>query len=339
MISLSVITAAIPKGRIELDFFVPESAWSGAFDRFEIWRSKGTAEGPYDQLHDTGAQPARLPVGAGPPPASPQTGPSIPLNGKQLTLLLNELTPLTITFAGSDPFTFAQAATAIVAQSAGLLNAYVLGPLLVVATVQAGLAAALRATGGNAAPLLGLPTVGLGAVAFGRDARIVLVSGQEDYGFVDPWGSPSYFYKTRFFSSQTSTVSQFSTPIQPLAAVGLSQASLVRCYVDLVDMQGNPAPNQEVLFYNQFNATQVENKVVTGGSLRFLTDVAGHAEALLPRGTQITVSIGGTPLARDVLVPTDPTIQSLNLLAASSGTNDLFDVQVPDLPYATRRTL
>jgi hypothetical protein len=78
---------------------------------------------------------------------------------------------------------------------------------------------------------------------------------------------------------------------------------------------------------------------VTGGSIRLLTDVTGHAEALLPRGTQVTISIGGTPLVRDILVPTDPTVESLNLLAASSGQNDLFDVQTPQIPYATRRTL
>jgi hypothetical protein len=339
MLVLSVTTAAVTKERFELDFFVPGSAWEGLFDRLEVWRSRGTDQGPYEQLHDTGAMPATLPIGAGPPPQTPQVGPPVALNGQTLTLLLNGRTPLTITFTGTDPWTFQEAAEAIVTQSQGQLNAYVLGSLLVVQTVQAGLAASLQVTGGNAAPLLGLRAQGPGSIAFGRDARIVLVYGQEDYGFVDPYGSPRYFYEARFFSSQNYTVSQFSRPFQGLPAVGLSAASLVRCYVDLVGLNGEPARAAELLVYNQFNGTQVEGKGVTGGQVRILTDVNGHGEILLPRGTQVTISIGGTPLARDILVPTDPTIESLNLLAASSGSNDLFDVQVPNIPYATRRTL
>jgi hypothetical protein len=339
MIVLSVNTSSVSNERFQLDFFIPGSSWIGTFDRLEVWRSRWTEQGPYEQLHDTGAMPATLPIGAGPPPSSPQAGPSVALVGTQLLFLVNERTPVTITFTGTDPLTFGQAATQIIAQSQNLLNAYVLGSLLVVQTVQVGLAASLRVTGGDAAPILGLPTHGSGSIAFGRDARIVLVSGQEEYGFVDPYGSPRYFYKARFFSSINFTVSQFSRPFQGLPAVGLSSASLCRCYVDLVSLKGDPAANQELLLYNQFNGTQVESKGVVGGSLKILTDVNGHAEALLPRGTLITVSIGGTPLVRDVLVPTDTTIESLNLLAASSGQNDVFDVQVPNIPYATRRTL
>jgi hypothetical protein len=339
MIILSVTVSELTNERFQLDFFVPEGSWEGNFDRLEVWRSRGTDQGPYEQLHDAGAVPARLPVGAGPPPSPSQTGPSIPLNGLLLQLLLDGKVPLTTTFSGSDPFTFAQAASQIQAQSQGLLTAYVLGPLLVVSTVEVGVKTSLACVGGDAAPLLGLPAAGAGSLAFGRDARIVLVRGQEEYGFVDPNGSPDFFYQARFFSSANSTVSQFSRPFQGTPTVGLSTASLCRCYVDLVDLTGNVLPNQEVLVYNRFSGLQAEGKVVTGGSLKLLTDASGHAEALLARGADVTVSIPGTALSRDVTVPTDPTVESVNLLATTTGQNDLFDVQVPNIPFAVRRTL
>jgi hypothetical protein len=339
LVILSVTVTELTNERFQLDFFVPEGSWEGNFDRLEVWRSRGTDQGPYEQLHDTGAMPAVLPIGAGPPPASPQTGPSIPLNGLLLQFLLDGKVPVNIIFSGTDPFTFAQAATQIQAQSQGLLVAYVLGPLLVVRTVEVGVKTSLACVGGDAAPLLGLPTSGAGSLAFGRDARIVLVRGQEEYGFVDPNGAPSFFYQARFFSSANQTVSQFSRPFQGTITAGLSTASLCRCYVDLVDMTGSVLPNQEVLIYNRFNGVQAESKAVTGGSLKLLTDSNGHAEALLARGADITVSIPGTALARDVTVPADPTIESLNLLASSSGTDDLFDVAIPNIPFAVRRTL
>jgi hypothetical protein len=261
------------------------------------------------------------------------------LVGKTLELLVDELSPVNVTFTGTDPLTFGQAATQIQAQSLGLLTAFVLGPALIVQTVEPGAKAILRCVGGDAAPLLGLSTDELGSLAFGRDARIVLISGQQDYGFVDPNGSPLFFYKTRFFNSVTRTVSAWSTPFHGLPRAGLSSAGLCRGYVDLVDMAGAPAAGQEVLVYNQFNGTQVENKTVVGGRTRLLTDACGHAELLLVRGANVTVAIGGTTIVRDVPIPTDPTIQSLNLLSSANGSNDVFSVAVPVIPYAVRRSL
>jgi hypothetical protein len=114
---------------------------------------------------------------------------------------------------------------------------------------------------------------------------------------------------------------------------------MVRCYVDLVTLTGAPNSNQEVLVYNQFNGTQVGFQSVTGGSVRMLTDASGHAELLLPRGLSVTVSIPGTALARDFVVPTDMAVQSVSMLDPSVSTDDLFTVQRPNLPAASRRSL
>lgn len=338
MLILRVSPTVVTKERFQLDFFVPGTSWEGLFDRLEVWRSRGTALGPYEPLHDTGAMPARLPLNSEDPPDVAATGPSVPLNGKLLQLLVDERIPINVTFSGTDPMTFAQAASQITAQSQNYLTAYVVGAVLVVQTVEVGLKTSLRVSGGDAAPLLGLSTSELGSLAFGRDARFVLTHGVEDYSLLDPNGSPEFFYEARFFNSQTFVVSQFSRPFQGRPLVGLPTSALCRCFVDLVDVNGEPATNQEVLVFGKFEGLQVGGKTITGGSLKLLTDEAGHAETLIPRGLHISVAIGGTTLVRDLDVPTDPAVESINMMGPS-GTNDVFTVQTPNIPYATRRSL
>lgn len=339
MLILRTAPTAQTRERFQLDFFVAQRSWERLFDRLEVWRSRGTAEGPYEPLHGASWTPARLPADvAGPPPSPPVTGPPVALAGTTLSFLVGpDGVPITITFAGSNPFTLGEAASQIQAQSNGLLTSFVIGNQLVVQTVQAGAAAVLRCTGGDAAPLLGLATREPLSLAFGLDARIVLVLGQEQYGFVDANGSPHFFYKARFYNDFTNTVSQYSAPFQGTTVSGLSAASLCRGYVRLVDLTGAPAEGQELLVYNEFNGTQVEGAGVTGGSIKLLTDEHGRAEVMLVRGTLVTIAIGGTPLVRDVPVPTDTTIESINLLSAAIGSNDVFTVQVPNVPFATLR--
>lgn len=340
MIRLRTPPTAATRERFQFDFFIDGASWQGSFDKVEVWRSRWTAGGPYEALHGDTWAPAQLPPGPlATPPSPAQAGPSQVLVGKAVSFLVDELTSVTVTFTGTDPTTFETAATQIAAQGGGLLAAFVLDGVLYVQTVEAGLKSILRCTGGDAAPLLGLGTQEPDSLAFGQDARITLVQGQEDYGFVDPNGDPRYFYRARFFNSTTRTVGQYSAPFQGPGLKGLSTASLCRGYVKLVDMTGAPAAGQEVLVFNQFNGTQLEGASVVGGNQTLLTDSSGCAEILLARGAQVTVSIGGTPIARDVTIPTDSTIESVNLLASATSTNDLYTVQVPDIPYAVRQSL
>lgn len=325
---------------IQLAFSFDTSSWEGLFDRLEVWRSRGTASGPYEPLHDASWLPARLPPNTpGSPPSPAQTGPSAILVGKTLKFLIDELVPVSVTFTGTDPLNYGQAATQIQTQSNGLLTAFVLGAALIVQTTEPGVKATLRCVGGDPAPLLGLATTEPSSLAFGRDARIVLKQGEQNYGFTDPNGSTSYFYKARFVNSFTGATNDFSLPVQGVVQSGLDISNLVRCYIDVVDMTGAAVAGQELRIYNEFNGQQVQGKVITGGSVTKLTDSQGHAEVFLARGALVSVSISGTPLARQVTVPTDPAVESLNLLAAASGQDDLFDVQTPQIPFAVRRTL
>lgn len=323
--------------RFELDFNIAGSQWEGAFDRLEVFRSRSTQYGPYEALHGNNWAPAALPKGF--TGAASGTGPSVSISGLGLELLVNEETTVNITFTGGNPRTFAQAATQIQAGSLGLLLAYASGNTLVIKTVGVGEAVTLRVVGGDAAPLLGLATTEPDSLSFGHDARIVLTHGQEAYGFVDAEGSATYWYKTRFYNSVNQLTSDYSLPFQGPQAPGLPPSSLVRCYVDLVDLKGNPYAAQEVLVFNQFNGTQVGGRTVAGGSAGLLTDVSGHAELMLPRGLVVTVSIPGTSLARDFTVPTDPTVQSISMLDPTVSSDDVFTVQDPHIPYAVKRTL
>lgn len=323
--------------RFELDFFVPASDWEGTFDRLEVWRARVSSAGPYECLHDDSWSPAVLPPGA--PSSASGVGPTQFLVDKKVTFLVNETIPVEVTFTGVDPLTFGDAATQIAAQSNGLLLSYVNGSVLVVKTVQAGVLATLRCTGGDAAPLLGLSTTEPDSLGFGRDARIVLVLGKENYGFVDPDGSTTYFYKLRYYNSRDALVSEFTPPFQGRSGSGISPENLVRCYVDLSDLSGAGTANIEVLIASSFNGLQVEGRTVIGGHARLLTDANGHAELLIPRGADVTVAIGGTSIARRFTVPTDPTKGSVDMLSPDVGKDDLFTVRVPNLPYAVRRTL
>jgi hypothetical protein len=110
-------------------------------------------------------------------------------------------------------------------------------------------------------------------------------------------------------------------------------------YVDLTDMDGAPLEAREVRLYSRFNGQLSNGRVVAGYSKNALTDANGHVEFILVRGLPLTAAIAGTNLVRDLVVPEDPTVTSFNLLDPALGKNDVFKVQVPNIPYATRRSL
>jgi hypothetical protein len=330
------------KQAVELDLFVEETEWLGRFDRLEVWRSRGLEAGPYEPLTSDAWLPARIPADAtGAPTTEP--GPSINLAGRTLELEIYESISLSISFVGPDPLTLADAAAQITGAALGLVRSFVVltGSLigLVIETEAPGLQAILRVVGGTAAPRLGLAIIGPDAVSFGRDGRIPLVSGRARYKFVDPNGAPEYFYKTRYFNASSRETSAFSARFRAPAIARLSSTSLVRGTVALADGSGNPIPNRTVLVYLRLQSTQVEERTIVGGPAIKTTDKNGRVEFMLVRGSSITVAVGGTDLARAVEVPTDPAIETFDLLSPTYGKDDLFAVQRLDIEYAARRSL
>lgn len=301
------------------------------FDVLEVWRSQGLPGGPYEPLTAAGAQPARLPLGVPDPPTTPETGPFINAVGKQL-LLLAGTDALEVTFTGTDPLTYAQLATQVAAQTLGKVQAYVAGSLLVLETQMVGGSARLEVLGGDVAGLVGLT---LRTRYYGREPYLPLVAGQLDYSFIDHQGDPSFWYRWRLRNTSFDEVGAFSAPFQPSrprvtdTAIG---------FVDLTDMDGSPLEAREVRLYSRFNGQLSNGRVVAGYSKNALTDKNGHVEFELIRGLPLTAAVAGTTLVRDLVVPTDPLVTRFNLLDPALGTNDVFKVQVPNVPYATRRS-
>lgn len=325
-----------------LDLYVNEGDWSGIYDRLQVWRSRSGAAGPYEELTADTWLPARIPeeaVGE----ASSDPGPLVNLSGRTLEFEVNGSVSVSIGFTGPDPVSWAGAAAQITTGARGLVRSFhtSLGSVgwLVIETEAPGLQACLRIVGGSAGPLLGLPVVEPGSIAFGRDPRIPLLSGFNRYSFTDPNGSPGYYYKTRYFNSTTQQRSELSTAFQAPAIARLSKAALIRGTVSLVDGSGNPIANRTVLVSLRLQGKPVEERVIVGGPSFKLTDKNGVAEFMLVRGASITVSVAGTDLARSVEVPTDPSLTSFDLLSPAFGKDDLFNVQRPDISFAVRRSL
>lgn len=327
---------------VTLQLSAPESEWSPShFDRLEVWRSMLGPNGPYEELTAAAWSGPRLPQGAGDPPAIPVMGRFETIVGKTLEVLLNERERITVTFTGTDPIQRGTIAAQITSQSLGRLFSYVLSDgSMVVESLESGGQAILRILPSEGAGILGLPSTEPESVAYGHDARLLLVSGQDFYSFLDPHGSSTAFYRTRYSTSSNDNVSAFSAPIPAQSVLPLED--LVTGFLDLVDTAGRPLPNREVRVESSFNGLVVSDRTVVPVSspqTSKLTDKNGHVEFLFVRGLVLTVGISGTNLARKITVPPNPAVKKFNLFDPSVGKDDLFSVTVPDVDFAFRSTL
>jgi len=325
---------------VELHIFVVDEDWVGDFDQIEVWRSKTTSSGPYEELTAETWRYARLPHGAGDIPSTPVTGADVIVVGSDLQLRLNERDDLTILFTGTDPLTLTQVASQIVAGGLTRVNSYVdEDGLLVIETTEPGTGALLRIVGGEATGILGLPTEEPESLANGRDPRITLMQGTSEYIFSDIRGSEGYYYKTRFRNSFSQAVSEFSQPFPVGQALGLSAARVVCGRLDLVAQDGKPLRNVEVHVFNGHRGQIVDDKLVAGPVQSQLSDRSGRVEFHLVRGMRATVTIMGTDITRDIEVPSDENVKVFNLLDPTVSVEDVFTVQVPNIVYAQRRSL
>lgn len=322
-----------------LSLVVSDDQWASRFDSIEVFRSRLGTAGPWELLTGADWASARLPQGAADAPSAPATGPSVVLVGKVLNLRVQEDVDIDVTFTGSNPLTFAQAATQIATQSNGLLRAYVVGAVLVVETVKVGSAAILRVVGGDAAPRLKLPTIEPDCVAFGLEPRIRLVPDKVTYTFTDRNGSEDYYYRTRFFNSLESTFSGFGEAFSGANTAGLSSAATVIGYVVVADSQGKTRDGLPILIHAKNRGARVEGVTVIGDDLTVVTDLDGRAEFSLIRGQKYTVALGGTDVVRDFTAPTDEAIISFDMFDPAYSSDDAFNVQRPNITFAARRSL
>jgi hypothetical protein len=331
-------STVVTEQELQLDIVVTSAQWEGLFDSLEVWRSRDGIGGPYENLTSSGWSTARLPDGSADAPASPATGPSANLVGLSLEVRVNEDVDIVVTFTGTNPLSYGQAASQTTSQGQGILRAYVVSGRLVLETVAVGGAAIIRLTGGEAAPLLELPTTEPGSLCFGREARVSLTSGTNGYVFTDHNGSPDYYYRTRFYNTSSGSAGQFGTPFTGAFITGLDNDRLVRGTVDLVDAQGRVLENRLVLLHPRLNGTRVDGKTMVDGKSQVLTDANGHAEFILVRGQPFTVAISGTDIVRDFTAPTDAAVGTFDMLDPSFSSDDAFSVQQPTIDFAVRRS-
>lgn len=309
---------------VRLDIRVPAADWLGTFDTLELWRSKLTEDGPFEEITAADYAPARLTSGV--------IGSLVNAAGLRLDLQAGDAA-LTHTFTGVNPLALSNVRDQLDGLGA-LLQCTEEAGKLTLSTVQTGLAASLQVGGGSAAAVLRL--AGL-AVAEGRDPRLSLVEGVEVYSFLDPHGDEDFTYKARFRARLTGVQSALSAPIT--RAIGVSPTQIIRGFVRLADVAGRPLLGHAVLIHNNFTGAVIDQFTMAGGSQSRLTDKDGYVEFRLVRGLKITVAITGTNLVRDLVVPADPAITTFNLLDPALGKDDLFQVQVPQLDVAARRSI
>ena len=318
---------------VRLQIYVTNEEFLGVYDLLEVWKSESGASGPYARIAGE-ILPARIPEDASDPASPPVAGPNAVLVGKDLRLSVSDQ-DVTIVFTGSDPLTYLQAAIQVGVQGAGV-GAYVTAEgLFVVQTTTSGRAGGrLQILGGEAAPLLGLPT---GTdVVYGQDFSLALSENTNTYEYVDPWGSSAHYYKVRFINSNTGATSEFSQAYPGTERLGLEPQSLAVGRLTLVDAAGKTLINKDVRVHMEFSGQIIDGKVVAGGDLIRSTDETGSVEFTLPRGEKVSVSIPGTSLVRTITVPDQ---DLFNLLDPDIADQDIFKVVVPDIVYAERRSL
>lgn len=307
---------------ISLDIHIEDLATVLAlFDRIQVWRAPVELSEDYSEITAAADLPASM-DGSLPAPFA--------LGGKTLNITLNSADPVPVSFTGG-PFTLQEVTQRInslipaLASEAGTST----GKLRLTSPTT-GTGSSLLVTG-DAVAILGLPT----SKTNGKAARIVVVSPTVDYLFRDYDGLSTDWYKTRYYSSSTQSVSSFSEPRQGSPQVVLPDASLSLAKISLADGAGRPLVNRRIIFV-PMSLRQVavddKNYGIINGPDRIVicTDCIGYAEIKLVRGQKFRVFFEGLAHEREFTVP-DTT--EFDVLQAISDMPDPFTiVQSPALP-------
>ncbi len=328
-----VTTALVASGYIEVDVYLQPSEWVG-YDMLEMSVAELTPHGIYTPIHEADYRNARVPDTAY-TPTTP--GATRLLQGKTIEMTVCGV-PLSHTFSQANPYTLEEAADELTAALAPLASSECGNTsTLFVLSTNIGRSAMVQITGGTALADLGLLE---GDKGYGRETRIRLGTQQTRYSFLDPYGTPTSFYKYRLVDSVSNTFGPWSDPISATAVPRLPFEQMILGYIRLVDATGAYVPNRQVIVTNSFTNKSVKPDVVVSGTYADVrTDKNGYAALYLVRGIEVTIAIHGTNMVRNITVPTDPAQQTFNMLGPDLGDQDAFSVAVPEIPYATRRTL
>jgi hypothetical protein len=99
--------------------------------------------------------------------------------------------------------------------------------------------------------------------------------------------------------------------------------SLCRLYADFITQDGDPLENFTVGVENLFNPATVAALAVGERFRTYTSDVNGHLEFDVVRGTKIRVALVGTPLTRTLVVPEQPVASLLSIFGVAA---DAFQI-------------
>lgn len=321
------MTGVATQVRSDLRLDIAPLLGAGPYTHIQVFRSRVSATGPFTEITSSMGGPARVEGIARP----------AVLDGTTLDLRIQESISFSVTFAGANPIAPADAATQITFGNEPFLRCFVENDALVLESTLVGTTATLRVVGGDAAALLGFPLVEPDSVGIGTAPCPPILSSQTVYRFTDSQSDPGYWYKFRLTDGASfSAYSDVFTPADVKLVV--AESEVVTGTVRLMTMTGQPLRNAEVRIrmvgfaYNSGYVTGVSTLVVT-------TDSLGYASAPLLRGATYAVIVSGMSAARQFTAPSDLTVSSFDMFDPAYGSDDLFSVQRPNVPYAVKRSL
>jgi len=295
------------------------------FNKMQVQRSKlGT---PYSDALFITAAVAEPPVLVG-----TVSAPFTSLSGEDLTLVVNGGVEQSLIFASANPVSIANAVneingivTHLVAADDGT------GKLKLTGTLS-GTGGTIEVTGGGAVVDLGLSQT----IAHGKAAHISLESGVDEYIFADLSGEASYWYRTRYYHSVNGTFGGWSDWIQGSTGASLASGVLIVGKIQLAGIDGQALSGALVTLVNVNSALISDGYFIAGKSKQIETDVTGAAETTLVKGMILDVIVEGTSIIRRIEVPSVGA--EFDLLDPDLVLDDPFQIQVPDLPSAVRRS-
>lgn len=293
----------------------------GLFDKIQVWRSETGIDGSYFEITGGSEAGATL-VGLA-------TGP-FTLNGLDIKYKLDGGDEQTYTFVSSDPIGIDDVVDQLNTELSGLTASEDVGALRLTSDTL-GTASILEVTDGTALTELGLAV----DKDYGTDERITLQGGTTEYEYDDQSGDPDNYYKVRYYDSGTGGLSSFGDPVKGDIGSIVSPTDLVKGYGTLAKLDGKPEVERLVVFYNVYMPPLTVGDIgIVGREISVETDQAGYFEVMLVKGATVDVTISGTSVIRQIVVPD----ADFNVLSAVAAVDDNFQIQTPDIPAAVRRS-
>jgi hypothetical protein len=310
---------------IKLKIFVPNLAnVLTLFDKIRVWRSESGALGPFVLITSNSAAAATI-IGT-------ETG-GFDIFGETLQVSVDGGAAQTVLFATPNPVSVDLAISEINDQVTGLTASESSGSV-VLSSGTTGTASTLEITGGTALTDLGFT---LDDFENGTDAHVALQTDVENYEYDDESGDVSYYYKTQYYNQTSGASSSTSDAIQGDVGTIVPSASLIKALIDVAQGNGEPYADLRIVFYNVYSPSlQYDGYSILGRTVEATTDQAGHAEVNLIKGMILDVTFVGTGVIRRIQVPDQGT--EFSLMDTVSTVDDNFQIQVPDIPDAVRRS-